>query len=118
MRFKIDENLHDEVADLLTNAGYDAHTVHAEDLSGAEDADLARRYALEDRVLISLDLDFADIRMHPPSASPGLIVMRVGSQNRRHVLSIMQRVLTLLQRKTVRGKLWIVSDTGVRIRER
>jgi hypothetical protein len=30
MRFKIDENLHDDVAALLAADGYDAHTVHVE----------------------------------------------------------------------------------------
>ncbi|MHB8618329.1 MAG: DUF5615 family PIN-like protein [Chloroflexota bacterium] len=35
MKFKVDENLPREVADILENAGHDAETVHTEHLQGA-----------------------------------------------------------------------------------
>jgi hypothetical protein len=35
MQFKIDENLHDEIATLLAAEGHDAHTVHVERLTGS-----------------------------------------------------------------------------------
>jgi predicted nuclease of predicted toxin-antitoxin system len=69
MRFKIDENLHDDVADLLIKAGHDAKTVHDEGLRGCDDTLLAQHCIAEARVIVTLDLDFADIRAFPPAGA-------------------------------------------------
>jgi predicted nuclease of predicted toxin-antitoxin system len=118
MRFKIDENLHDDVAALLVSKGHDAETVHAEGLRGTVDPDLAKHCASEGRALVTLDLDFADIRAFPPAATPGIVVLRVHDQSRPHVLRVMDHVIDLLKRENVTGRLWIVTDAGVRIRAR
>ena len=41
MKFKIDENLPAEVAKILARAGFDAHTVADENLSGTDDDTVA-----------------------------------------------------------------------------
>ncbi len=41
MRFKLDENLPLELAELFRRSGHDAQTVFDEGLAGAEDADIA-----------------------------------------------------------------------------
>ncbi len=116
MRFKIDENLHDDVAQLMQGAGHDVETVHTEGLRGADDSTIAAHCRGEGRAVVTLDLDFADIRAFPPAGNSGLIVLRVADQSRRHVLTVMAQVLDLLQREPVAGRLWIVSEAGVRIR--
>lgn len=116
MRFKIDENLHDDVAALFARQGHDAHTVHSEGLRGCDDAALAQRCRSEDRAIVTLDLDFGDIRVFPPANHAGLIVLRVGDQSRSHILSVVNRVLDLLTREPIAGRLWVVSDADVRIR--
>lgn len=66
MRFKVDENLPVDVAEVLRKNGHDAATVNDEALSGAPDPDLAALIKRENRALITLDLGFADIRAFPP----------------------------------------------------
>jgi len=66
MKFKIDENLPIELADLLQNEGYDASTIYSESLKGAKDPTVIAVCQQEQRVLITLDLDFADIHRYPP----------------------------------------------------
>jgi predicted nuclease of predicted toxin-antitoxin system len=70
MKFKTDENLPSEVVDHLRLAGFDAMTVVERRLSGAPDARVAAVCHDEGRVLVTLDLDFADIRAHPPGTGP------------------------------------------------
>jgi len=115
-RFKIDENLPVEVKDLLTAAGHDALTVPDERLRGAKDAKLADVCVQEHRTLITLDLDFADIRAYPPEKSDGIIVLRLHSQHRALVLSVVQRLMPLLTLEPVQGHLWIVDENSTRIR--
>ena len=77
MKFKVDENLPIEVGAILTEAGHDAETVADEALIGAPDPKLADVARDEERALVSLDLDFADIRVYPPHEYPGIIVFRL-----------------------------------------
>ena len=59
MKFKIDENLPIEFAELLQNEGYGASTIYSENLKGAKDPTVIAVCQQEQRVLITLDLDFA-----------------------------------------------------------
>jgi predicted nuclease of predicted toxin-antitoxin system len=77
MPFKVDENLHEEVAELLRQHGHDAVTVFAQKLQGHSDDDVAARCLDEGRALISLDLDFANILTYPPENYAGIIVLRL-----------------------------------------
>ncbi|MBL9123425.1 MAG: DUF5615 family PIN-like protein [Planctomycetaceae bacterium] len=116
MRLKVDENLHVEVADRLAAAGHDVHTVASEGLRGAEDTAIVERCRAEDRALVTLDLDFADIRSYPPADHPGMIVLRVSNQSRGWVLSVIDRLIVLLESEPVLHRLWVVSESDLRIR--
>ena len=65
MRFKIDENLPVEFADELRAIGHDAITVREQRMGGAPDEDLFAVCIDEDRILMTMDIDFADIRVYP-----------------------------------------------------
>jgi predicted nuclease of predicted toxin-antitoxin system len=116
MQFKVDENLHDDVAEALRAGGHGAVTVHDQRLRGSADDQLGEVCRAEGRALLTLDLDFANIRDYPPQDYPGLIVMRLADQSRPHVLSVLPGVLDLLNREPLTGSLWIVEEHRVRIR--
>ena len=82
MQFKVDENLPREIADILHLAGYDATTVLQEGLGGLADSGVADVCRIEHRVLVTLDMGFADIREYPPGLLPAIIVMRLDSQDK------------------------------------
>jgi predicted nuclease of predicted toxin-antitoxin system len=117
MRFKVDENLNDDVADALRARGHDAATVHDQRMRGGVDARLGEACRAEGRAIVTLDLDFANIQDFPPQDFPGLIVLRVADQSRPHILGVIQRVLDLLDREPLSGRLWIVEEHRVRIRQ-
>lgn len=117
MKFKIDENLPVELAELLRAAGHDAATVHEERLAGRSDVDVAGACHDEGRALVTLDTDFANVQQYPPSQHPGLIVLRLAYQDKLYVLAQMTDVVALLQGEPVEGRLWIVEEGRVRIRE-
>lgn len=90
-------------------------TVRDQKLQGVPDAHLASVCLQEQRALITLDLDFADIRAYPPDQFAGLIVMRLNSQSRTHVLHVLQALLPILGKERLEGRLWIVDEAAVRI---
>jgi len=75
MKFKVAENLPIQCVDQLPEGGQDALSVNEQGLSGAADPRIAEVCTAEGRVLVSLDLDFADIRTYPPSAGAGIIIL-------------------------------------------
>lgn len=117
MKFKLDENLPREVAELIQAAGHDVATVFQEGLAGRSDAVLAERIKAEERSLLTLDLDFSDIRLYPPAQYSGIIVLRLKSQDKRSVTALAERLLLLFTRQRLEGCLWIAEPEGIRIRE-
>jgi len=115
MRFKVDESLHVEVADLLRGQGHDALTVFDQGLRGRNDHALADICRTENRVLLSLDLDFSNILMFPPEHYPGLIVLRLRKKGRTAVLHVVTRVMDHLSKEPLAGRLWIVDEHRIRI---
>jgi len=71
----------------------------------------------EDRVLVTLDLDFADIRSYPPGEHSGIIVLRLKSQDKATVLSYVRRLTRALANRKPDGELWIVDGNRIRFRQ-
>ena len=116
MRFKSDENIHPDATQLLRMAGHDVRSVRDQNLRGTSDSNLAQVCRDEHRALVTLDLDFADIRTYPPEFFHGIIVLRLGSQSRGHVVGAMTRLLTLFDQHPLAGHLWIADEVSVRVR--
>lgn len=116
MKFKIDENLPDDLSVLLRTAGWDSLTVEEQQLGGEIDPQIARICASEERILVTFDRGFSNIRAYPPTNSPGMIVFRLKSQDKRHVLSVSQRLVQALRERELRNELWIVHENRIRIR--
>lgn len=116
MKFKTDENLPLEVVDLLRQEGHDALSVVDQQLAGRPDVDVASVCQTEERALVTLDLDFSDIRSYPPDDYFGIIVLRPGLQTISAILRLTTRAVTLLDSEPLAGRLWIVRENQVRIR--
>lgn len=116
MKFKIDENLPREFAELLRAVGHDALTVLDQGLVGATDPEILVRCQEERRALITLDLDFSDLRTYPPSDYLGLVVFRVRSQDKKLLINTLSKVIPLLDLEPLANHLWIVEEARVRIR--
>jgi len=116
MDFKIDENLPSEIGVLLSEAGHDAKTVNQQNLQGTPDSNLIEVCKNEGRVLVTLDMDFSDIRAYPPDNYSGIIVLRLARQSKPYAIDVFRRVLPHMGREPLKGQLWIVEENSLRIR--
>lgn len=116
-RFKLDENLPRDAETLLCDEGHDVHTVLAEQLGGSPDPRVFDAAQREQRILVTLDLDFADIRAYPPGTHPGIWVLRPNLNSIRSTLVLLQSALLLLDNEPIQGRLWIIEPDRVRVRE-
>jgi predicted nuclease of predicted toxin-antitoxin system len=116
MRFKVDENLPDDVCRLLNRAGHDATGVGQQGLGGTDDARIYQVCQAERRALITLDVDFANMRAYDPKAAAGVIVLRLAQQDRQRVLDAVASILPILAHEPLKRRLWIVEEERIRIR--
>lgn len=114
---KADENPPAEAAEQLQMAGHDAVTVLDQQLGGEPDPRISAVYLAEGRAVLTLGLDFADIRTYPPSDYAGIVVLRLARQEKPHVLAILVKLVHALDAEPLAGKLWIVNESSIRIRD-
>jgi predicted nuclease of predicted toxin-antitoxin system len=116
-RFKLDGNLPREACALLAGAGHDARRVHDERLVGHPDSTILDICLNEHRVLVTLDLDFADVRQYPPSTHRGIWVLRPEAQSIEKTPSVLRGALALVGVERIANRLWVAETGRVRIRE-
>lgn len=116
MNIKLDENLSRYLKGSLLQAGYDAATAYEQGLAGKSDQEVARIARNENRIVFTLDLEFADLRKFPPGSSPGVVVFRPRSLG---PLAVNQFVLRFVQESNLEelmGCTVVVEPHRVRVR--
>jgi predicted nuclease of predicted toxin-antitoxin system len=116
LRFKLDENLPEAVRKLLVEQGHDTLTVLDQQLGGQSDERISAACVEEDRILVTFDLDFSDIRQYPPESHRGLWILRPASQSVVNTVSLVRSALPLTATEPTQRALWIVEPGRVRIR--
>ena len=118
MRIKLDENLPHDLAELLRASGHQVATVAEENLSGADDPALLKRATEEERLFITFDIDFADIRKFPVGTHGGIVVFRLHDQRWAVMKEPAQRLLESGLLDKLEQGLAVVDETRVRFRSK
>ncbi len=116
MLFKTDENLPEELAALLRESGFDCLTAVGQGLAAQPDSVVSAVCREEGRILVTLDLGFANIRAYSPVEWPGFIVFRLAIQDTPHLLAVAERVVGALREQALENELWIVEENTIRRR--
>jgi predicted nuclease of predicted toxin-antitoxin system len=117
VRIKLDENLPSELGDLLGDRGHDVRTVSEESLVGQDDAVIFAAATREGRMLLTLDLDFSDVRRYEPGTHPGIVLFRLREPSRRRILERTRQVLDLSPIDAWARCFVVVSDRKLRVRK-
>jgi predicted nuclease of predicted toxin-antitoxin system len=76
VRFLIDANLPRSIVGVLTQLGHESLFARDIGLAHAPDRVVAERAQTTQAVLLTRDLDFADVRNYPPEQYNGIVVFR------------------------------------------
>jgi predicted nuclease of predicted toxin-antitoxin system len=118
MRFKLDENFGSRSARLFPQAGHAVETVVEEGLGGACDELIFEACVRENRCLLTLDLDFADVLRFPPHKTAGIAVLRLPKGASLSLLEkFVTHLLSMLDAEPIAGRLWIVEAGRIRVHE-
>ena len=117
MKFKLDENFDRRLASLFEADGHDVDTVAAEGLSGAADEAVFAACRVAGRVLVTLDLDFANPFRFPPADTEGVIVVRPPRPVLSAIRATLAGILPLIKSQPVKGQLWIAEPGRIRVHD-
>ncbi|MFB6274054.1 MAG: DUF5615 family PIN-like protein [Salinibacter sp.] len=120
--FLADESLPGPTVERIQSWGYDIKTAREDGLCGAADPQVFDAARSEDRVLLTADKDFGDIRTFPPSTHAGVIVLRItprdAAENMSKIHAVLDRLLSEIPEDEYAGTLFTVDRHKYRKRKR
>ena len=117
MRILADENIQEPTLHFLRELGHDVRGVNEAGLKSAPDADIFRQAQHEQRVVLTYNCDFADIRDLVGKNHHGVIRLRIENQRVYHMHPLLKEALQKLQDMNLRNTLVTVMDDRLRIRK-
>jgi len=118
VKFKLDENFGTRTQQLFRAEGHDVMTVTSERLAGCPDGHLADVCRLETRCLVTLDLDFADVRRFPPDRMSGIVVLRLPRNPTLPLIEdLIRDFLRAMGGQPLAGRLWMVEPGRIRVHQ-
>jgi predicted nuclease of predicted toxin-antitoxin system len=82
----------------------------------ATDAEVIQLAQQLDAVLLTVDMDFANIQRYPPQTYGGIIVIRYQSQADEAASNTLKTVLEELYREKLRGCLVVIAEGRYKVR--
>lgn len=116
MRVLTDENLPRPLVEALREAGHDVLDVREHGLAGADDATVWALARADNRILVTLDLDFANVLQYAPGTHEGIVVLRVHKPTQRLIEDMLLGFLSAVGQEDVHGALVIVEPGRYRVR--
>jgi predicted nuclease of predicted toxin-antitoxin system len=117
MKIKLDENLPASLADKLRQLGHDVDTSADEGLEGRPDSDIWQAAQATQRLLMTQDLDFSDMRRFAPGTHHGLLLVRLRNSTRAELIARISEVFERVGAEDWTHNFVVVTATKVRLRK-
>lgn len=113
LKLLVDENVRREIVEFLKEAGHDVKRLKA----GVSDTEVAEAAAEEKRIIITHDLDFADIFAYPPEKYFGIVVLRISPPLANVAATALDHLFSTLKPEEFHQRLIILEAGGFRMRQ-
>ena len=101
---------------MLAQHGHEVDTVADEGLIGGADSLVIEACRSDERLLLTFDVGFGDLRVYPPGSHHGIVLLRLADQRPDSTLDVLRRFLIEHMLDDLDGAVVVVSDDRVRIR--
>lgn len=116
-RVKLDENFPPSVVEIFSKHGIDTSSVFHQNMHGNVDDTVFKVCSEEYRILITFDLDFANIIRYPAEGTAGIILSRNKQKiTLANIKPLCERLAKVVIDYDIKDNLIIVEETKIRIR--
>lgn len=116
LKFLTDENIFPSTLQILRSYNLDVMDIKELGLTGISDREIIDLAKREGRILVSLDLHFANIFLFPPAECPGIIVIRIKPAVPAKVDRAVEDFLQRMEPQKIQNALVIIGEDKFRIR--
>jgi predicted nuclease of predicted toxin-antitoxin system len=117
VKFLVDQNLSPTLVALLRTAGHDVVHTGDIDLAMADDRDIVKTAAQQDRVIVSADTDFGTLLAERGATSPSVVLLRLRSPRRaRQLAELLLANLDAVVDDLDSGAIVVLEDERIRVR--
>ncbi len=116
IKLLLDQNLRTETLHFLRSLGLDVTSTRELGMSAATDQEIAQYAISHNRIVVTFDHDFGDIRDFPVGSNPGVIRLRIEPQILEVVHPILKYLFDNVEHEKLKGALTIVTNSKIRTR--
>jgi len=116
MKLLLDQGTPRSAATILRRDGFDAVHTGETGLAGAEDSEIIRQAALDDRVVVTFDSDFHMLLALEQALKPSVIRIRIEGLRAEEFSKLVQKVLNQCAEDIKLGAMISVTDFQIRVR--
>jgi predicted nuclease of predicted toxin-antitoxin system len=116
MKFLLDMGISPEMSGVLRSFGHDAVHLHDEGLDTLPDLAILEKARDEGHVLLTHDLDFADLVAASGARLPSVVIFRLRNMRPEHVAKYVERVLRQSGKALEEGAILSVTEAMIRVR--
>ena len=116
MNIFADECVYKSTVDLLRSWGHDVLTTQEAGLAGKRDEEILAYVVMHERVLITIDMDFSNIRHYTPKSRRGIIIAKIRPRNANAAHKVPEYLLNNIEPNRLSMSLVIVDQSKYRIR--
>jgi predicted nuclease of predicted toxin-antitoxin system len=116
MKLKLDENLSRHLKVVLSRLNHDVVTVADQGLLSRTDLEIADEVKREGRMLLTLDLEFGDLRKYPPGQHPGIFLFRPRSLGPLAVNRFIEEFIRETDMSLFEGCVVVIDPSKIRVR--
>ena len=119
MQVKVDEDLPKAVADVLRAAGHDVASVPEQGWTGWADDRIWAAIKSEERMLVTADKGFADLRrLKSATAKVGVVLFRLERESWKGYRALARSLVACMDLEDLMGAVTVVTERGIRVRRR
>jgi predicted nuclease of predicted toxin-antitoxin system len=116
-QIKLDENFPTGFTSVFEAGGIDASSVLKQNISGTDDDHLYQLCIKEKRIIVTFDLDFANIIRYPSATTSGIIVCRIRQRITLEDIKVLcEKLVGIINSTDLENNLVIVDGNKLRIR--
>ncbi|MDJ0579468.1 DUF5615 family PIN-like protein [Crocosphaera sp.] len=116
MKFLADMGISQKTLEWLRNQGYNTVHLREEGLQRLDDEAILIKAKNEERIILTMDLDFTNLLAWSKDILPSVIIFRLGNENYDKINPQLEKVIGQCENELLTGAIISVSDGAFRVR--